>query len=240
MTIRARYKRIADILVSAFGLIITLPFVCLSLLAVFLQDFHSPFYLAERTGKDGKTFKMVKIRSMRIGADAVNVWATALGDTRITPVGAFIRKCKFDEIPQLWNVLIGEMSLVGPRPLAPAETAVYTEVERHILDVTPGVTDIASLVLFNEEELLAGSEDPSAKYDQLIRPWKSRFALIYMKKHSLQLDCKLVMLTALAMLNRPVAIRFLERLLTTLKVEPMLIAVAAGKQPLTVVPPPGS
>jgi len=218
----------------------TAPFVFLALLAVWLQDFRSPFYLATRTGKHGKPFKMVKIRSMRVDADKAQVWATKTDDPRITLVGAIIRKCKLDEIPQLWNVLVGQMSLVGPRPLALSETAVYTEEERQILEIVPGVTDIASLVLINEEELLAGSDDPTTAYDRLIRPWKSRYALAYLTHRSFWLDCTLVILTALAIVNRSASRRLLARTLTKLALDESLVEIAAGTRPIMPIAPPGT
>ena len=113
---------------------------------IWLQDFHSPFYIAPRVGKDGKIFKMVKLRSMIIDADKTWVDSTSSHDKRITPIGRFVRAYKLDEIPQLWNVLKGEMSFVGPRPNVKREVDLYTEIESNLLTVQPGITAISSIV----------------------------------------------------------------------------------------------
>jgi lipopolysaccharide/colanic/teichoic acid biosynthesis glycosyltransferase len=197
-------------------------------------------YLATRTGKDGKSFLMYKIRSMKVAADTVNVWATSDNDSRITPLGAVIRACKLDELPQLWNVLKGDMSMVGPRPLAPSETAVYTDAERRILNVSPGITDIASIAFADEGALLKGSANPDELYDRLIRPWKSRLALFYINNRSLTLDALLVVITIIATIYRSVAKRLLGRIMTVLKAEEMLVKVVIGEVPAEPVLPPGA
>ena len=109
-------KRLLDILLSSFGLIVTAPIMLPVLVAIWLQDFHNPFYVAPRVGRDGKDFMMVKLRSMVVGADKLGGCSTAADDKRITRVGQFVRRWKLDEVPQLWNVLKGEISMVGPRP----------------------------------------------------------------------------------------------------------------------------
>ena len=139
-------KRFFDIMASATGLMASSPVTVPTAVAVFLQDKHSPFYIADRVGKDGKLFKMIKLRSMIINADKSGVDSTQNNDNRITPVGQFIRKYKLDELTQLINVLKGDMSLVGPRPNVKRETDLYTEIEKDLLDVRPGVTDLASIV----------------------------------------------------------------------------------------------
>ena len=123
---------------------------------VWWQDRHSPFYVASRVGLDQRPFRMVKLRSMRIGADKSGVDSTSAGDSRITPVGHFIRRYKLDELTQLWNVLIGDMSLVGPRPNVERETRLYTDLEQRLLTVKPGITDYASIVFADEGEILQG------------------------------------------------------------------------------------
>ncbi|MDP6035180.1 MAG: sugar transferase, partial [Verrucomicrobiota bacterium] len=134
-------KRIFDIVSSFVGLVILSPFLLLGTLLVWLQDFHAPFYVPWRVGRDGEKFRMVKLRSMVHRADKTGVSSTAGDDLRITWVGQIIRKFKLDEFPQLWNVLKGEMSLVGPRPNVEDEARLYTEEEKHLLDVRPGITD---------------------------------------------------------------------------------------------------
>ena len=125
---------------------------------------------------------MVKIRSMIINADKTGVDSTSSDDMRITSVGKVIRKLKLDELSQLWNVLIGDMSLVGPRPNVKSETDLYTKIEKNLLNVKPGITDFSSIVFSDEGDILSGSDDPDLLYNQLIRPWKSRLSLFYIEK----------------------------------------------------------
>lgn len=233
-------KRLMDVCLSAVILAVSLPVTGLALLAVWLQDRRSPFYLAQRTGRGGMPFKMLKIRSMVVDADKVRVWATASDDKRITRIGAVIRACKLDEVPQFWNVLVGDMSLIGPRPLALSETAVYTDVERGILDLSPGVTDIASIVFADEGDILEGSSDPTGTYDRLVRPWKSRLALFYAEKQSIPLDVALLALTGLAIVNRRLALRGIGRVLTSLGANAGLVEAAARTAPLVPIEPPGA
>ena len=125
---------------------------------------------------------MVKFRTMIPDAVEAGVSSTAAGDPRITRVGRILRRAKLDELPQLWNVLTGEMSLVGPRPQVEPEAALYTAEERRMLEVRPGITDLASIVFADEGEILAGAADPDLLYNQIIRPWKSRLALLYLER----------------------------------------------------------
>src|SRR4051812_48707736 len=127
-------KRLIDIVVATFGLLALSPFLLIILVAIWLQDFCSPFYIASRVGRGGAPFRMVKLRSMVKNADRSGVSSTAGDDRRITIVGKFIRATKFDEVPQLWNVLKGDMSLVGPRPQVQSGVDLYTDAERRILD----------------------------------------------------------------------------------------------------------
>ena len=122
-------KRLVDILASFFGLLIASPILLLVMFLVWKEDRKSPFYIAPRSGKNGATFKMVKLRSMVVGADKLGVDSTSGNDMRITPIGHKIRRYKLDELIQLWNVLIGDMSLVGPRPNVKSETDLYTDID---------------------------------------------------------------------------------------------------------------
>ena len=126
-------KRIMDILLSILGLMLTSPILLPVMFLVWKQDKHSPFYVAERVGKDFKPFKMVKLRSMIKNADTSGVDSTSVNDMRITPIGQFIRRYKLDELTQLWNVILGDMCLVGPRPNVKRETDLYTPEERKLL-----------------------------------------------------------------------------------------------------------
>jgi lipopolysaccharide/colanic/teichoic acid biosynthesis glycosyltransferase len=183
---------------------------------------------------------MVKLRSMVVGADKAGVDSTSADDRRITWIGKLVRKYKLDEVSQLWNVLVGHMSLVGPRPNVKRETDIYTEKEKKLLDVRPGVTDLASIVFADENDILEGSEDPDLKYNQVIRPWKSRLGLLYVQKASLILDIKIIFLTALAMVMRGAALGKVSKLLAALGAEPMLMEVSRRDKPLEPFPPPGA
>ena len=233
-------KRIFDVLVSLFGLIITSPITIPTMIAIWLQDFHSPFYIADRVAKGGGTFKMVKFRSMIVGADKTGVDSTSAADSRITAVGRFVRKFKLDELSQLWNVLKGDMSLVGPRPQVQRDVAIYTDFEKQLLSVRPGVTDIASIVFADEGEILKDSKDPDLDYNQLIRPWKSRLGLFYIDHRSFLLDIQLILLTAVAILSRERALAGVNKILVNLDADEKLIQVARREDELKPHPPPGA
>src|SRR5690606_14808845 len=137
-------KRLMDILVAGVGLVIASPLLLIVMFLVWRYDRHSPFYIAPRVGRGGRPFRMVKMRSMVVGADKLGVDSTSAEDKRITPIGHFIRRYKIDEMTQLWNVLKGDMSLVGPRPQVQRDVDLYTPAEQRLLDVRPGITDFAS------------------------------------------------------------------------------------------------
>src|ERR671924_606491 len=126
-------KRVFDVVLSVLGLVLASPVLLPTMVAVWLQDFHSPFYIAPRVGRGGRAFRMVKLRSMVVNADKSGVDSTGANDRRITAIGSFVRRFKLDELTQLWNVLIGDMSLVGPRPNVKRETDLYTAVEQQLL-----------------------------------------------------------------------------------------------------------
>lgn len=233
-------KRVFDIIVSLLGLIITMPLLIPVCILIWLQDFASPFYIAPRVGKDGKVFKMIKLRSMTVNADRVRVDSTSANDPRITAIGKFIRAYKLDELSQLWNVLIGDMSLVGPRPNVPRAVAVYTELEKELLKVKPGITDFASIVFSDEGEILKDSQDPDFDYNQLIRPWKSRLGLLYVETNSLALDIKLIFLTGIAIISRETALSGVQKLLSELGADDQLQHVARRQEKLMPFLPPGA
>lgn len=233
-------KRTFDIFVSLLGLIVASPVLVPVIIAVWLQDFHSPFYIATRVGKDGKPFRMVKLRSMIANADKIGVDSTSARDPRITSVGHFIRRYKLDELSQLWNVLKGDMSLVGPRPQVQRDVALYTEIERHLLGVKPGITDISSIVFADEGEILKDSDDPDLDYNRLIRPWKSRLGLLYIDHQSFLLDLRLLLLTALTIVSRKKALAGIQRILDELGADEMLKRVARRQGKLEPYPPPGA
>ena len=233
-------KRLIDVLGSALGLLILSPLLGVILLLIWSNDRHSPFYIAPRVGRGSTTFRMVKLRSMRVNADKTGVDSTAANDSRITPVGHFVRRYKLDEVMQLWNVLKGDMSLVGPRPNVERETRMYTPVERRLLTVRPGITDLASIVFADEGQILEGRSDPDLAYNQLIRPWKSRLGLLYVDKANVLLDLRLIGLTVVAIASRPAALRRVGRLLQKLTADADLLRVAAREEALVPAPPPGS
>lgn len=233
-------KRLFDVILSFFGLLIFSPILLPVMLLVWLQDLHSPFYIAPRVSKGGGLFCMVKLRSMKVNTDKSGVDSTAGDDPRITDVGKFIRKFKLDELSQLWNVFIGDMSLVGPRPNVKSETDLYTDVEQKLLTVRPGITDISSIVFSDEGNILEGKEDPDIAYNQLIRPWKSRLGLVYIENRSLSLDLKLLFLTAVAIFSREKALKSVNKVLRKLKTDEKVIQVALRIEELQQAPPPGS
>ena len=166
--------------------------------------------------------------------------STAATDTRITRVGHLLRALKLDELPQLGNVLIGEMSLVGPRPQVPDDAALYTAEERRMLEARPGITDLASIVFSDEGEILAGSVDPDLLYNQIIRPWKSRLALVYLERSCWSSDARVLLWTAGALVSRRWALARVVKLLGQWGVGQPLCGIARREAPLPAFPPPGA
>ncbi len=233
-------KRLFDFLTSFLGLVCLSPVLLTFMVLVWKQDYHSPFYIALRTGKCGRQFKMVKLRSMVTNADKSGVDSTSNTDNRITRVGHLIRKFKLDEVTQLWNVLLGDMSLVGPRPNVKRETDLYTEEEKKLLLVKPGITDISSIVFSDEGEILSGKEDPDIAYHQLIRPGKGYLGLFYIDNQSFFLDLKLIALTIVAIISKDKALQVLKDILEDLGASSELIQIASRKGELVPSPPPGA
>jgi lipopolysaccharide/colanic/teichoic acid biosynthesis glycosyltransferase len=232
-------KRLFDIIGSSFGLIVASPVLCPVMFLVWKQDKHSPFYVAPRVGKDGKPFKMVKLRSMVINADKSGVDSTSANDQRITKVGHFIRRYKLDELTQLWNVLIGDMSLVGPRPNVQRETDLYTPLERKLLEVKPGITDFASIVFSDEGDILKDVADPDISYNQLIRPGKGYLGLFYIDNKSIWLDIRLCFYTVIAILSKEKALKGITSILQSLDANDELLVIAQRAESLRPMPPPG-
>lgn len=233
-------KRLLDIIASACGLVLLSPVLGIVMFLIWRQDYHSPFYVAPRVGKNGKLFNMVKLRSMIVGAEKTGVDSTSVSDARITPIGHFVREYKLDELTQLWNVLKGDMSLVGPRPNVKRETDLYTEEERNLLSVKPGVTDFASIVFSDENDILKSCDDPDIGYNQLIRPWKSRLGLLYVKHRNFFLDLKIIWLTAVALASRNRALKGVNEILCELAVPEDVIEASKRTYELVPCPPPGS
>lgn len=233
-------KRLFDIIASFFGLLLMSPILLLFIFLIWLQDFRSPLYIAPRVGRNGRIFKMVKLRSMVVNADKAGVDSTSADDKRITWVGRIIRRYKLDEFSQLWNVLWGQMSLVGPRPNVMKDVELYTDEEQHLLDVRPGITDFSSIVFSDEGDILAGSGNPDLRYNQVIRPWKSRLGLLYIENLSFCLDLKIILLTLVAIISKPLALKGVQKILRKLGANKQLLEVARREGPLQPYPPPGA
>ncbi len=191
-------KRIFDLLFSLFVIGIFSPIILILSAVILLYDFGPVFYMAPRVGKNGKEFRMFKFRSMVINADKTGITSTTKSDNRITPVGRFVRKFKLDEIPQFFNVLVGQMSVVGPRPDVKKFTDMFNEEEKAILSVKPGITDYASIWNSDEARILEGAEDPDKTYMELIWPVKKQLQLKYVTERSFFADIKIIFLTLLA------------------------------------------
>lgn len=234
-------KRAADLFIGCVILVIASPVMLGSMLAVWLQDRYSPFYLAKRVGLGNRDFTMVKIRSMRIRADATGVNSTGANDNRITAVGRFIRNWKIDELSQFLNVVAGTMSIVGPRPNTRSwGTDLYTTDEARLLSVRPGITDLSSIVFSDEGAILADAQHADLEYNRVIRPWKSRLGLFYIDHASLALDIRIMWLTFLAVVSKQAAINGVQAILVAKKADARLIAVCSRTAPLPAAPPPGA
>ena len=187
--------RFCDILLSCIGLIILSPLFVIVALWIVIDNPGPVFYRQRRVGKDGKDFGLLKFRSMRIGADKESLITIGEHDSRITRAGYYIRKYKLDELPQLWNVLTGDMSLVGPRPEVRRYVDMYTDEQRQVLTVRPGITDYASIEYIDENRLLAQAEDPDRTYIEEILPAKIALNMRYIKHQTLGEYMKIIFLT---------------------------------------------
>jgi lipopolysaccharide/colanic/teichoic acid biosynthesis glycosyltransferase len=195
-------KRIFDILVALLGTAILFPFFIVISLCIKLESKGPIFFLQERVGKGGKLFKLIKFRTMHVGADKFMAITVGKRDPRITRVGHFLRRFKIDEFPQLINVLLGEMSLVGPRPELKKFVDLYDERQRQVITIRPGITDYASIQFRNENELLEGQPDPVGYYSREILPVKLNLNLEYISSQSIVLDVKILLKTAISIFYR--------------------------------------
>ena len=189
-------KRLFDVVSSLLGLIILSPLFIIMAVIIVITSSGGVFYLGERVGQNGKPFKIFKFRSMIEGAESVGKWNVGDQDERITPtVGHFLRKTKINELPQLINVLIGNMSIVGPRPELKVYVDMYTEKEKRILDLRPGITDWASIVHFNQSDIFTKADDPDEAYLKYIRPLKIKLQIYYRDNNSFLSDIKIIFWT---------------------------------------------
>jgi lipopolysaccharide/colanic/teichoic acid biosynthesis glycosyltransferase len=185
-------KRSFDFLVSLTALLILSPILLIVALIIRISSPGPVFYRGVRIGLQGMPFRIYKFRTMVINAETMGGSATAEDDPRITPIGKFLRRHKFDELPQFLNVLVGDMSLVGPRPEVKKYVEMYSSEENAILDIRPGITDWASIWNSNEAAVLEGSKDPEKTYEELIRPTKLALQLFYVRNRSLGADIKIL------------------------------------------------
>lgn len=187
--------RLCDIVFSWFGLLLLSPLFLIVALWIELDDPGPVFYRQQRVGKNGKDFGLLKFRSMRVGADKMSQLTIGDRDPRVTHAGYYIRKYKLDELPQLWNVLIGDMSLVGPRPEVRRYVDLYTPEQRKVLSVRPGITDHASIEYIDENRLLAQSADPDKTYIEQIMPAKIALNMRYINHQTVDEYLKIIFLT---------------------------------------------
>ncbi len=191
-------KRLFDLLASGLGLLVLSPLFALIALLVRLSSPGPIFYRARRVGRGGREFTLYKFRSMVANADRQGPGITAAGDPRVTPIGRVLRRTKLDELPQLWNVLRGDMSLVGPRPEDPRYVALYTPEQCRVLDVRPGITSLASIEYRNEEAVLHGP-DWEQRYIRDVMPAKLAIDLRYVQQATLLTDLLIILRTLLAL-----------------------------------------
>ena len=187
--------RLLDIIFSFFGLLLLVPVFIIVWTIIVLTSRGGGFYKQIRVGKNGRDFKLYKFRSMRQNADKGGLITIGGKDSRITPIGYFIRKFKIDELPQLFNVLKGDMSIVGPRPEVRKYVDLYTDEQRRVLSVRPGITDYASIEYVNENELLGKAENPDKVYVTQILPDKIRLNMKYIDNHTVKEYFKIIFLT---------------------------------------------
>lgn len=188
-------KRIFDIILSLSGILILSPLLIIIAVCISLCSSGGVFYKQIRVGKDGVAFKLLKFRTMVKGADQHGLLSLGHQDPRILPIGRWLRKHKLDELPQLFNILLGHMSVVGPRPEVPRYVEEYSAHQRNVLLVRPGLTDYASILYFDEGEQLADSADPEKTYIEKILPKKLELGLAYASHPSLKKDLHIIGLT---------------------------------------------
>jgi lipopolysaccharide/colanic/teichoic acid biosynthesis glycosyltransferase len=187
--------RFFDIIFSVVGLLLLSPFFLIIYILIRCESKGGGFYCQQRVGKDGRMFGLYKFRSMRTGSDKKGLITVGGHDSRITRMGYFIRKYKIDELPQLWNVLKGDMSLVGPRPEVKKYVDLYTEEQRRVLSVRPGITDYASIEYVDENEILGKADNPDRVYVEEIMPAKIKLNMRYIENRRLKEYFKIIGLT---------------------------------------------
>lgn len=194
-------KRLFDIVFSFLVIIFLLPIGFIFVISIFFYSKNGAFYIQSRVGRYGKPFKLLKFRSMRIGSDEKVLLTIGSADQQITKLGGFLRKYKLDEIPQLINIFMGDMSFVGPRPEVPKYVNLNSEIQKKVLDVRPGLTDYASLKYFDENRILSEYSDPEKVYIEKLLPDKLKLSLKYIEERNFLLDMNLIIKTILRLFN---------------------------------------
>tara|TARA_Y100001968_G_scaffold296137_1_gene304127 strand:+ start:166 stop:897 length:732 start_codon:yes stop_codon:yes gene_type:complete len=232
-------KRIFDIILGISIFIFILPFILIFSIVIYLTDKGNPIYVSERVGLKGKKFKIYKIRTMVINADKIGGTSTSESDKRILPIGKLIRRLKLDEFTQVINVINGTMSFVGPRPNTILDVSYYSNEEKSLLDIKPGITDYSSIIFADEGDILKDYEDPDLAYNQLIRPWKSRLGIFYKDNNDLISDLIIMLLTISNSFVRKNTLVFVSRMLFSKRADRDLIMVSKRISQLVPKAPPG-
>jgi lipopolysaccharide/colanic/teichoic acid biosynthesis glycosyltransferase len=233
-------KRLFDIAFALAAIIVTAPVVLVACLLIWAQDGGWPMYGGYRVGCGGRDFRMLKLRTMVPGGERLGGSSTSTSDSRLTPLGGTLRRFKLDELPQFWNVLVGDMSVVGPRPnFRRGGVDRYTARERELLSIRPGITDLASIVFADEGQILHASPDPDATYDMIIRPWKNRLGLLYVDHSNIGVDLRLIGLTIVSLVSRQSALRGIGVMLERWSASPHLRQICGRSDPLPEGEPPG-
>lgn len=195
-------KRLFDLILSAFGLLVLFPVLITVSIAILLDSKGGVFYRQIRVGKGNKDFKILKFRTMRMGSDKKGLLTIGDKDNRVTKVGYFLRKYKLDELPQLINIFIGEMSFVGPRPEVRKYVDLYNDYQLKVLTIRPGLTDYSSLNYINESEILSQSQNPEKTYIEDIMPAKLELCQKYLHQMSLKTDLKIMIFTVFKIIQK--------------------------------------
>jgi lipopolysaccharide/colanic/teichoic acid biosynthesis glycosyltransferase len=228
-----------DILLCPILILILFPIILLVGLIVYMEDKNSPFYISKRVGKDGKPFSLYKFRSMVLNPNPT-VDSTSNNDLRITKVGRFIRRHKLDELPQLFNVMFGDMSLVGPRPNVQREVNQYTKAEMRLLEVKPGMTDFCSVIFSDLGIILAKHCDADLAYNQLVRHWKGQYGLFYVQKRTFLIDLVILFLTAVVLVSRDTALKLTHTYLKKIGAPNEIVEMSLRRTILVPLPPLGA
>jgi lipopolysaccharide/colanic/teichoic acid biosynthesis glycosyltransferase len=195
-------RRVIDVLFAFCALIVFSPLMIAIAFLIKREDGGPVFYRGRRVGRGGAPFRMFKFRSMVLNAERLGGTATSDDDDRITRAGKLLRKYKLDELPQLINIVVGDMNLVGPRPEVQKYVDMYTDLEREILTARPGITDWASIWNSDEGAVLAGSPDPERAYEELLRPTKLKLQMLYVRNRTLWTDLKILFYTARKLVDK--------------------------------------